>query len=385
MTTPTKGHSRHDTALIHGLSASDVQKLSETCIEAKRRAYCPYSHFRVGCSILLTNGTVIQGANVENAAYPVGTCAERVTVATAVVQGAKKGDIRAVAVATDISPPASPCGMCRQFLREFCELNMPILMYDKDGKCTVMTLEQLLPMSFGPEKLLSTEDIQHGLSQKSIPTPPRGPVVAYRRAFATTRNVRQQTAIAPDVHDGQSDVRAPTHYELFPETFPEGPPPASPFTPNLRQLRKEFLQLQAKAHPDLMPADQKRHAEGLSSLINEAYRTLQDPLKRAQYLLLTHDIDVEDESSKLSGGELLMDVMEAREAVEEAENEEDLDLLKAENAERIAESVSVLDLTFANEEWEAAAQEAIRLRYWKNIEESIQGWEKGNGGGAIHH
>ncbi|KAK3658970.1 molecular chaperone [Elasticomyces elasticus] len=221
--------------------------------------------------------------------------------------------------------------------------------------------------------------------RQSTTTAPRVPITAYRRAFATTRNVRQQTATAPDVQDAQSDARAPTHYELFPETFPEGPPPASPFTPNLRQLRKEFLQLQAKAHPDLMPADQKRHAEGLSSLINEAYRTLQDPLKRAQYLLLQHGIDVEDESSKLSGGELLMDVMEAREAVEEAENEEDLDLLKAENAERIAESVSVLDLTFANEEWEAAAQEAIRLRYWKNIEESIQGWEKGKGGGAIHH
>ncbi|KAK0286126.1 hypothetical protein LTR35_004560 [Friedmanniomyces endolithicus] len=80
-------------------------------------------------------------------------------------KGAKKGDIRAVAVATDISPPASPCGMCRQFLREFCELDMPIFMFDKDGKSTVMTLEQLLPMSFGPESLLSTEDIQHGLRQ----------------------------------------------------------------------------------------------------------------------------------------------------------------------------------------------------------------------------
>lgn len=82
----------------------------------------------------------MQGANVENAAYPVGTCAERVAIGTAVVQarrrprrhdsltqltasqGAKKGDFRAIAVATDITPPASPCGMCRQFIREFCEV-----------------------------------------------------------------------------------------------------------------------------------------------------------------------------------------------------------------------------------------------------------------------
>ncbi|CAK4033900.1 related to cytidine deaminase [Lecanosticta acicola] len=161
----TKGHARHDTALIHGLSSSEVQTLSDSCTEAKSRAYCPYSHFRVGCSVLLTNGTVVTGANVENAAYPVGTCAERVTIATAVCQGAQKGDFRAIAVATDISPPASPCGMCRQFIREFCELNTPILMYDKDGKSVVMTLEQLLPMSFGPEKLLTTEEMANGATQ----------------------------------------------------------------------------------------------------------------------------------------------------------------------------------------------------------------------------
>lgn len=98
-------------------------------------------------------------------------------------KGAKKGDFRAIAVSTDISPPASPCGMCRQFIREFCEvrhsmklievppstdslpkLQMPILMYDRDGKATVMTLEQLLPMSFGPDKLLSTEELTIALA-----------------------------------------------------------------------------------------------------------------------------------------------------------------------------------------------------------------------------
>jgi cytidine deaminase len=67
---------------------------------------------------------VIRGANVENAAYPVGTCAERTALGTAVVEGARRGDIRALAVATDISPPASPCGMCRQYIREFCEVSL---------------------------------------------------------------------------------------------------------------------------------------------------------------------------------------------------------------------------------------------------------------------
>ncbi|GAB7328297.1 hypothetical protein MBLNU13_g00301t1 [Cladosporium sp. NU13] len=160
------GHSRSDTALIYGLSTTEVEKLAEACVEAKSKAYCPYSNFHVGCALLLTGGTIVTGANVENAAYPVGTCAERVAIGNAVTQhGAKAGDFRAIAVATDISPPASPCGMCRQFIREFCDPNTPILMYDKLGKYTVMTLEQLLPMSFGPDKLLSTEELARSAAQ----------------------------------------------------------------------------------------------------------------------------------------------------------------------------------------------------------------------------
>ncbi|KAF7549136.1 hypothetical protein G7046_g8444 [Stylonectria norvegica] len=71
--------------------------------------------------------------------------------ATAVVQG--KRDFRAVAVATDISPPASPCGMCRQFIREFCSLDMPIIMFDKNEDFVITTLGKLLPVSFGPDSL----------------------------------------------------------------------------------------------------------------------------------------------------------------------------------------------------------------------------------------
>lgn len=111
------------------LSSSDPSQVSQACAEygitsnqfdtlysrsraAKDRAYCPYSRFRVGSCILTDNGQFIDGVNVENASYPVGTCAERVAIGAAVSQGHKK--FKAVAVATDISPPASPCGMCRQ-------------------------------------------------------------------------------------------------------------------------------------------------------------------------------------------------------------------------------------------------------------------------------
>ena len=149
-------------------------------------------------------------------------------------------------------------------------------------------------------------------------------------------------------------------------------------------MRCDEQRVQRAAH-QRRGIDRKRQAEALSSLINEAYKTLQDPLRRAQYLLSLQGIDVEDESAKLTGGDLLMEVMEAREAVDEVESEEELEALREENKGRVAASVEVLEDAFENAQWEDAAREAIRLRFWVNIAESIQGWEKGQGGGAIHH
>lgn len=180
---------------------------------------------------------------------------------------------------------------------------------------------------------------------------------------------------------------APTHYDLFPQTFPAGPPPASDFSPDLRALRKEFLQLQGKAHPDLAASGSKAHAEALSARINEAYKTLQDPLRRARYLLSLQGIDMEDESAKLAeaDADLLMTVMEAREAVDEAASEAELHEVKSENDVRIEESVERLERLFAEEHWDEAAVEAVKLRYWMNVQESIAGWEHGKGGGNLQH
>jgi cytidine deaminase len=96
----------------YGLTEAEFSELHSRCVGAKATAYCPYSQFRVGASLISVDGTYFNGANVENASYPVGTCAERVAFGKAVTEGHHK--IRAVAVATDISPAASPCGMCRQ-------------------------------------------------------------------------------------------------------------------------------------------------------------------------------------------------------------------------------------------------------------------------------
>ncbi|KAF2211566.1 hypothetical protein CERZMDRAFT_98448 [Cercospora zeae-maydis SCOH1-5] len=216
------------------------------------------------------------------------------------------------------------------------------------------------------------------------------------KAAFNSIGIQQRTFAASRLRREDNNAERPipptpqTHYDFFPQTFPSGPPPKASFTPDLRQLRREFLQLQSKAHPDLAPADRKAHAEALSARINEAYKTLQDPLRRAQYLLAQQGIDVEDESAKLdaAGGgdaELLMEVMEAREAVEEVESEEDLSSIREENNARVADSVRILEDAFAKADFGVAAKEAVRLRYWMNIEESIHGWEKGRGGGANHH
>jgi molecular chaperone HscB len=116
----------------------------------------------------------------------------------------------------------------------------------------------------------------------------------------------------------------------------------------------------------------------MSARINEAYKTLQSPLLRAQYLLSLRGIDVaEDETAKVEDPELLMEVLEAREEIEEAEEEEDLVDMKAGNEKKIDESVQVLDEAFRKDDIQLAKSEAVKLRYWMNIRESLNNWEKG--------
>lgn len=144
---------------LEPLSDKELAKLATLSIDAKRNAYCPYSNFRVGAAVLLTTGTYHTGANVEVASTPVGICAERCAIAP-IIAGVSRPEmpvIRAIAVATDIFPPASPCGMCRQFINEFAtSRELPIYMYGKDGldgEVVKMTIGELLPMSFGPNDI----------------------------------------------------------------------------------------------------------------------------------------------------------------------------------------------------------------------------------------
>jgi molecular chaperone HscB len=169
-----------------------------------------------------------------------------------------------------------------------------------------------------------------------------------------------------------------THYEFFPKTLPDGPPPRGRFKIDVRALRREFLGLQSGAHPDLHPSHMKARAQATSARINEAFKTLESPLQRAQYILSLHGLDVaNDETAKVEDPELLMLVLETRECIEEAEEEGHLEGLKAENDERISLCEDRLEELFAKDDLEAAKAEVVRLRYWVNIRESINNWEKG--------
>ncbi|SCV04722.1 LAMI_0H18558g1_1 [Lachancea mirantina] len=128
--------------------------LTQKALEARDASYSPYSKYRVGCCILTKTGEFISGANVENASYGGTICAERTAAVKAVTSG-HADDWVAVAIAGDsLSNCISPCGICRQVLREFLPRPAPIVMLNGDAsRQVVRSLEELLPLSFGPDDL----------------------------------------------------------------------------------------------------------------------------------------------------------------------------------------------------------------------------------------
>jgi cytidine deaminase len=115
------------------------QELYEQAKTAAAAAYAPYSGFHVGAAVLLRDGRVITGVNVENASYPLGMCAERCALARAVAEGVRPGDAEAVGVT------ASPCGGCRQWLLEF---GVDRVVFLHGGELLVRRPDELLPDSF---------------------------------------------------------------------------------------------------------------------------------------------------------------------------------------------------------------------------------------------
>jgi cytidine deaminase len=131
---------------------ADTRELEARATAARQRAYAPYSNFKVGAAVQM-DGVIYEGVNVESASYPLSVCAERNAIAAGVAAGARQLEV--VAVCTDASPPSSPCGGCRQVLREFTDdpAAVQIIAINSQGERRTWTLAELLPDSFSGREL----------------------------------------------------------------------------------------------------------------------------------------------------------------------------------------------------------------------------------------
>ena len=131
--------------------SDNFQKLFEKAKKVREKAHVPYSQFKVGAAFLTEDNSIVVGCNVENAAYPQSQCAEASAIGNLISQGHKK--IVEIVVIGSGNKLCSPCGGCRQRLREFSKLDVPIHMCSVEGHIKTSTLGELLPDSFGPENL----------------------------------------------------------------------------------------------------------------------------------------------------------------------------------------------------------------------------------------
>jgi cytidine deaminase len=136
------------------LSSDTIQRLIAAASSAREKAYAPYSGYKVGAALLTDDGEVVTGCNVENASYGLSVCAERHAVGAAVVKGARH--FRAIAVVTDSTPPAPPCGACRQVLAEFGEY--PVILANSGEERRLTSIAELLPEAFTAAMLKRSDE-----------------------------------------------------------------------------------------------------------------------------------------------------------------------------------------------------------------------------------
>jgi cytidine deaminase len=129
----------------------DQQSLLKEALEAREKAYVPYSKFKVGAALLTKEGKVYHGCNVENAAYSMCNCAERTALFAAYANGDR--EYTSMAVVADTPGPCSPCGACRQVIFELCPPEMQVVMSNLRGDTKIMTVAELLPGAFNQEDL----------------------------------------------------------------------------------------------------------------------------------------------------------------------------------------------------------------------------------------
>ena len=134
----------------------DREMLVRKAFDARKYSYSPYSHFKVGAALISSDGEVFTGCNCENASYTPGSCAERTVFYKAVSEGVRSFDAIAIVGGYDNDKNldfCSPCGVCRQVMSEFCTGDFEIILAKSEYEYKIYTLDELLPVRFGPEDL----------------------------------------------------------------------------------------------------------------------------------------------------------------------------------------------------------------------------------------
>lgn len=127
------------------------KKLIKEAEEARKRAYTPYSKFKVGAAVLTSEGKIFTGCNIENASFGLSICAERVAIFKAISEGHSR--LEAIAIIGDTNQFCTPCGACRQVILEFGE-DIKVVMSNMKGKITIRRIDKLLPLAFRKSDLL---------------------------------------------------------------------------------------------------------------------------------------------------------------------------------------------------------------------------------------
>jgi cytidine deaminase len=136
------------------LSAVGTRELYERAIETQKNSYSPYSRYKVGVALRISNGAIYRGCNFENSSFPVGTCAERTAIGSAISENGKI-QIMEMVIVTQSTPPGAPCGLCRQAIAEFAEPTALIHVANAAGDVQTFTLGELLPFAFNSADLTS--------------------------------------------------------------------------------------------------------------------------------------------------------------------------------------------------------------------------------------
>lgn len=135
------------------IEKNDIVRLYEQAVIARRNSYSPYSKFKVGAALLLDDDKIITGTNVENSSYGLASCAERNALFTAIGQGYKKENIKAILVVANTDGPCSPCGACRQVISELMDKDADVILTNRKNDMKLFTVKDLLPFSFSKDDL----------------------------------------------------------------------------------------------------------------------------------------------------------------------------------------------------------------------------------------